>query len=121
MRPTVAVVSRATGRDTRVPFAVLKQCPAVITHRGAMSAPEQELSRRPPPAVGSPVIVSLTAKPYLPLMTSCPPAMACAGVAVPVASPATAERQEQQHRDEAGEQKRGPHVERRRAVTYEYE
>jgi hypothetical protein len=60
VRPTTAVVRSATVRLTRRPAASRKQCPAVITQRGATSAPEQELSRVPPPSAGRPVMVSST-------------------------------------------------------------
>ena len=59
-RPTVATVVRATSFETCLPWAFLKQWPAVSTHCGAISPPEHELSRSPPSAVGMSVIVSLT-------------------------------------------------------------
>jgi hypothetical protein len=88
VRPTVAVVRSATGYSTRTPSKVRKQCPAVITQRGATRAPEQALLRRPPSAVGIPVMVSFTENVYLPSGTGSPLAIAAAGPAAPPSRPA---------------------------------
>ena len=79
VRPTVARVRRATARLTRCPPGSRKQCPAVITQRGAISAPEHQLSRVPPPVAGRSTMVSRTENRYAPSAASSPWAIADAG------------------------------------------